>query len=196
MLLIQHGFLSSTVCRDLIAGLKQISETYEKADDYVRRYEYRTSICGIAIKRAEIEGVSDRISEIRQCAADALRQFYDFVVPTHIDFTLATEMRVGDCHPVHADSESRNDEGVWTANHTSYHYGAALLYLNNCGIDYEGGVLRFPSLEQEIIPQAGMLVGFICDRKYQHEVTPILRGTRYAISVWVTRDAAHAEYWD
>jgi predicted 2-oxoglutarate/Fe(II)-dependent dioxygenase YbiX len=196
MLLIQHGFLSSTLCRQLIAGLQQISETYEKADDYVRRYEHRTSICGIAIKRAEIQGVSEQISEIRQRASDALRQFYDFADPTHIDFTLATEMRVGDCHPAHADSESRNDEGLWTANHTSYHYSAALLYLNDSGVDYEGGVLRFPSLEQEIIPQAGMLVGFMCDRNYQHEVTPIQQGRRYAISIWVTRDGEHAEYWD
>jgi len=196
MLLIQHGFLSPALCRDLIAGFQQVSETYEKADDYVRRYEHRTSICGIAIKRAEIDGVSDQISEIRRRAADALRQFYDFAVPTHIDFTLATEMRVGDCHPAHADSESCNDEGVWTANHTSYHYGAALLYLNNSGIDYEGGVLSFPCLEQEITPQAGMLVGFMCDRNYQHEVTPVQQGRRYAISIWVTRDAAHAEYWD
>ena len=184
------------MCRDLIAGFQQISETYEKADDYVRRYEHRTSICGIAIKRAEIEGVSDQISEIRRRAADVLRQFYDFTVPTHIDFTLATEMRVGDCHPAHADSESCNDNGVWTPNHTSYHYGAALLYLNDCGVDYAGGVLRFPSREQEIIPQAGMLIGFMCDRNYLHEVTPVQQGRRYAISIWVTRDPAHAEYWD
>jgi predicted 2-oxoglutarate/Fe(II)-dependent dioxygenase YbiX len=196
MLLIQHGFLSPTLCRHLIAGFQQISETYEKADDYVRRYEHRTSICGIAIKRAKIEGVSEQICEIRQRAADTLCRFYDFAVPAHIDFRLATEMRAGDCHPAHADSESCNDEGVWTANHTSYHYGAALLYLNNSGIDYEGGLLRFPSVEQEIIPQAGMMVGFMCDRNYQHEVTPVQQGRRYAISIWVTRDAAHAEYWD
>jgi len=196
MLLVQYEFLSSTLCRDLIAGFQQISETYEKADDYVRLYEHRTSICGLAINRAEIEGVSDQISEIRGRAADALRQFYGFVVPTHIDFTLATEMRVGDCHPAHADSESCNDDGVWTPNHTSYHYGAALLYLNDSGVDYEGGVLRFPSREQEIIPQAGMLVGFMCDRNYLHEVTPVLKGRRYAISIWVTREREHEEYWD
>jgi predicted 2-oxoglutarate/Fe(II)-dependent dioxygenase YbiX len=196
MLLIRHGFLSPTLCRDLIAGLQQISETYTKADDYVRRWEHRTSICGIAIKRAGIDGVSDQIAAIRQRAADALCQFYNVAGPTHIDFTLATEMRVGDCHPAHADNESCNDDGVWTPNHTSYHHSTALLYLNNCGVDYEGGVLRFPSFEQEIMPQAGMLVGFMCDRTYQHEVTPIQHGRRYAISVWVTEDAKRAEYWD
>jgi predicted 2-oxoglutarate/Fe(II)-dependent dioxygenase YbiX len=195
MLLIQPGFLSPALCRDLIAGFQQISETYEKADDYVRRYEHRTSICGIAIKRAGIDGVSDQISEVRQRATDALCQHYGFAGATYIDFTLASEMRVGDCLPPHADSESY-DDGVWTPNHTSYHYSAALLYLNNGGIDYEGGVLRFPSFEQEIIPQAGMLVGFMCDRNYQHEVTPIERGRRYAITIWVTQDAEHAEYWD
>lgn len=196
MLLIRHGFLSPTLCRDLIAGLQQISETYTKTDDYVRRWEHRTSICGIAIKRAGIDGVSDQIAAIRQRAADALCQFYNVAGPTHIDFTLATEMRVGDCHPAHADNESCNDDGVWTPNHTSYHHSTALLYLNNCGVDYEGGVLRFPSFEQEIIPQAGMLVGFMCDRTYQHEVTPIQHGRRYAISVWVTEDGERAEYWD
>lgn len=196
MLLIRHGFLSPTLCRNLIAGLQQISETYTKADDYVRRYEHRTSICGIAIKRAGIDGVSDKIIEIRRRAADEVCRFYGTAGPIHIDFTLATEMRVGDCLPVHADNESCNDDGVWTPNHTSYHHSAALLYLNDCGIDYEGGVVRFPSFEQEIIPQAGMLVGFMCDRKYQHEVTPIQRGQRYAITIWVTQDAEHAEYWE
>jgi predicted 2-oxoglutarate/Fe(II)-dependent dioxygenase YbiX len=196
MLLIQHGFLSPTLCRNLIAGFQQISETYTKADDYVRKYEDRTSICGIAIKRARIDGVSDEINEIRQRAADALCRFYGIAGPIHIDFTLATEMRVGDCLPAHADNESCNDDGVWTPNHTSYHHSTALLYLNNCGIDYEGGLLRFPSIEQEIIPQAGMLVGFKCDRNYQHEVTTIQHGQRYAISIWVTQDAEHAEYWE
>lgn len=196
MLLIRHGFLSPTLCGSLIAAFQQISETYTEADDYVRRYEDRTSICGIAIKRAGIDGVSDEINEIRQRAADALRRFYGIAGPIHIDFTLATEMRVGDCLPPHADNESCNDDGVWTPNHTSYHHSAALLYLNNCGTDYEGGVLRFPSFEREIIPQAGMLVGFGCDRDYQHEVTPIEHGQRYAISIWITQDGEHAEYWE
>jgi hypothetical protein len=196
MLLIRQGFLSPTLCRNLIAGFQQISETYTEADDYVRRYEDRTSICGIAIKRAGIDGVSDELNEIRQRAADALCRFYGVVGPTHIDFTLAAEMRAGDCLPAHADNESCNDDGVWTPNHTSYHHCAAQLYLNNCGIDYEGGLLRFPSFEQEIIPKAGMLVGFMCDRNYQHEVTPIQHGRRYAISIWVTQDAEHEEDWD
>src|SRR5258708_16600204 len=99
MLLIQHGFLCPSLCRDLIAGFQQISKTYEKADDYVRRYEHRTSICGLAIKRAAIEAVSEQICEIRQRAADAVGQFYDFSVPIHIDFTLATEIPLGDCAP-------------------------------------------------------------------------------------------------
>ena len=196
MLLMRHGFLSPTLCRDLIAGFQKISDTYTRADDYVRRWEHRTSICGIAIKRAGIEGVSDQITEIRQRAADALCGFYGVTEATHIDFTLATEMRVGDCHPAHADNESCNDDGVWTPNHTSYHHSTALLYLNNSGIDYEGGVLRFPTFEHEIIPQAGMLVGFRCDRTYQHEVTPTQSGRRYAISIWVTQEAERAERWN
>jgi hypothetical protein len=194
MLLIRPGFLSPALCRNLIAGFQHISETYTKADDYVRRYEHRTSICGIAVRRAGISGVSDEISKVRHRAADALCGFYG--VAGHIDFTLVTEMRVDDCHPAHADNESCNDDGVWTPNHTSYHHSAALLYLNDFGIDYEGGLLRFPSFGQEIIPQAGMLVGFMCDRNYQHEVTPIRHGQRYAISIWVTQDAEHAEYWE
>jgi predicted 2-oxoglutarate/Fe(II)-dependent dioxygenase YbiX len=196
MLLIRHGFLSPTLCRNLIAGFQQISDTYTEVDDYVRRYEQRTSIRGIAIKRAGIDGVSDEINEIRQRAADALCRFYRIAGPIYIDFTLASEMRVGDFAPVHADNESRDEEGVWTPNHTSFHHSTAMLYLNNCGIDYEGGLLRFPSFEQEIIPRAGMLVGFMSDRNYLHEVTPIRNGQRYAISIWVTLDAEHSEYWE
>lgn len=196
MLLIRHEFVPPTLCCELIAAFQQISETYTHTDDYVRRWPYRTSICGVVIKRRAIESVSERLTEIRRRAADALCRFYGVTGPTHIDFTLATEMRDGDYHPPHADNEACNADGVWAPNHTSHHHCVAMLYLNNCGTDYEGGRLRFPSFEQEIIPQAGMLVGFMCDRKYQHEVTPVQQGRRYAITVWVTKDAERAEQWD
>ena len=96
---------------------------------------------------------------------------------------------------MHADNQEYTDEGGWLPNHTPYHHCTAILYLNSCGADYEGGLLRFSSTQQEVIPQKGLLVGFLSGPEYQHEVTRIQRGFRYNISVWVTLDSARAECW-
>src|SRR5215207_8119623 len=86
-------------------------------------------------------------------------------------------------------------DGRWVPNHTPWRAYTAMLYLNTSGVDYEGGPLRFPELGPEIVPRAGLLVGFPCGQQYQHEVTAVRQGSRYAISMRMTRDPAHAEDW-
>jgi predicted 2-oxoglutarate/Fe(II)-dependent dioxygenase YbiX len=195
-LLIKPDFLSQDFCCELIAAFQKVSDAYGPADDYVRRWPYRTSIWGPTMRQRVENGLGERLSEIREKVVDEVCSFYQVAGPTYVDFTLFTEMMFGDCHPLHADNEVRDENGAWVPNHTSFHHCVGVLYLNDCGRDYEGGVVRIPSLKFEMAPQTGLLLGFLCGHDYQHEVTAIQSGRRYTIAIWITRDSEHAELWE
>lgn len=59
---------------------------------------------------------------------------------------------------------------------------SCILYLND---DFEGGDLFFPELSITIKPKKGMLVVFPSNYQYLHGVSPVTKGTRYAIVTWV-----------
>ena len=59
-----------------------------------------------------------------------------------------------------------------------------MLYLSEQGDEFDGGLIRFPKLKSEIVPRAGMLVGFLTGLEYQHEVTPVAHGQRDAVAFW------------
>ena len=138
--------------------------------------------------------MSDRLGEVREAVLAALQSFFG-EPDLRVEFTLLTEMRAGDSHALHADNERSAGSGQWVPNHTPWRAYAAMVYLNTSGVDYYGGVLRFPAVAQEVAPCAGELVGFSCGREREHEVTPIEDGKRYSISMWLTRDGGRAEHW-
>lgn len=71
---------------------------------------------------------------------------------------------------------------------------AALLYLNG---GFEGGVLQFPKLDLEIVPQAGVFIMFpSAEDEYIHNVTQVDSLTsdnipRYTFSCWFTKNEIH-----
>jgi len=84
----------------------------------------------------------------------------------------------GFSNPVHADSSELDG--------TPYHEGeemeySALIYLNDYGVDYEGGELIFPLQELTIRPTKGMIVFFKGDTTNPHEVTEITKGERRVV---------------
>jgi len=56
-----------------------------------------------------------------------------------------------------------------------------LIYLTG---DFEAGELHFNRFNYFLKPQAGMLVWFPSDMRYQHSARPVASGTRYAIVSW------------
>jgi hypothetical protein len=68
-------------------------------------------------------------------------------------------------------------------------------YLNDGERDFQGGRIRFPRLDLEIVPKPGLLIGFGCGLDFEHEVTRVLSGERYAIALWFTRDPKWQENW-
>ena len=195
MVLTCPGFISRSFSDKLIEAFQYVSKNHGSSDGHVRKWQYRTAISAVLLREAGIRGLDARLGRIRQKAAAVVTRFYGISAPAHIDYTLMSEMKAGDCVPSHADNEKRTRNGVWRPNHTPYHHCTAVLYLNTCGVDYEGGLLRFPSTQQQIIPKSGLLVGFLSNREYEHEVTRVQSGRRYSISIWVSLDSRRAEDW-
>jgi hypothetical protein len=195
MVLIRPEFISPSEADELIATFRYVSDNSEPDGGHVRKWPYRNALSAVLLLRAGKPGIAELLGGIRREAADSLIKFYGIQERAHIDYTLMSEMKIGDCIPPHADNEVHMNEGVWLPNHTHYHHCGATLYLNTCGADYQGGLLRFPSTGKEIMPRTGLLVGFPSGRKHEHEVTPIQSGSRFTLSVWLTLYPEHAERW-
>jgi predicted 2-oxoglutarate/Fe(II)-dependent dioxygenase YbiX len=100
--------------------------------------------------------------------------------PLFIDYCAYTRIRPGGSHPLHADAVALDG----TPNHTPHRIASAMLYLSDSEIDFEGGTLRFPKLGIEVLPRIGLLVGFLTNLEYQHEVPPVTAGVRDAVAMW------------
>ena len=136
---------------------------------------------------------AERLRNLRDRAVATIKERFQtpFELP---ELSLVTEMRMGDSHPLHADAEVKTPQG-WRPNHTGWRTRVGLIYLNTSGIDYQGGLLRFPKLGRTISPRAGMLVAFPAGRRHLHEVTPVETGVRRSLAIWLTADPARAEQW-
>lgn len=64
---------------------------------------------------------------------------------------------------------------------------SAILYLNSCGIDYEGGEIYFPKQNMTYSPACGSLIHFKGDADRIHMVNDVLSGKRIAIIMFFSR---------
>ena len=84
-------------------------------------------------------------------------------------------------------------------NNTAHYDYSGLLYLNEYGEDFGGGLLTFHDNEDgdeapdlEIEPLPGRLLLFTAGREHPHRVGRVTRGTRYVLSFWFSCDASKA----
>src|SRR5205823_607089 len=146
------------------------------ASDEARRSDQRVELPA-SVVAATGGPAADALHRLRDAARSAVAQHYS-VGHCLVEFTLFSEMRPGDRHPMHADAEQELPDGRWVPNHTAWRTYVATLYLNAAGADFGGGTLRLPAIDREVVPAAGLLVGFPSGRPYVHEVTPVESGTR------------------
>jgi predicted 2-oxoglutarate/Fe(II)-dependent dioxygenase YbiX len=128
------------------------------------------------------------VTLVRDRVVAAMARF--FGVHAWPDLTLLSEMRIGDCHPLHADAELQTADG-WVPNHTSWRSHVGLLYLNSIGDDYRGGMLHLPTIGLTIEPLCGLLVAFPSGSRFVHEVTKVEAGRRMSMAIWLTTESAH-----
>jgi len=100
-------------------------------------------------------------------------------------------LRDGQGHVPHADNEKLVDD-EWVLNHTPQRDFAGILYLNSA---FAGGELRFDGDESWVFhPTGGLYVSFPCDRRFVHQVTPVVRGRRYSLALWYTCSHSSANF--
>lgn len=64
---------------------------------------------------------------------------------------------------------------------------SALVYLNTCGQDYQGGKIFFPNQDLEIAPKAGQMIFFRGDIDHPHGVSEVTSGKRHALVLFYGR---------
>ena len=186
----QSGFLGHADCREIIHGFRAAVLDCDEVLGTACRTELAAWLAAEHLEPA----LRHRIGDVRARARERVAKFYGAVDELHVEYTLFSEMRVGDAHVLHADAERRDSSGQWQPNHTPWRHSVALLYLNTWGNDFDGGELVFPGLKR-IRPCAGELVGFPSTREYCHEVTPITRGSRCVLAMWMTQEMDRCELW-
>lgn len=187
------GFVAPALCADVIDVLREIGRSDNGG---VRKTATRLEVPCRMLRDAGPPEVERWLQQFRIDARDELSGFYGVDPELHVEFSLFSEMLPGDSHPRHADAVKPGPFGLWVPNHTPWRAYTAMLYLNTCGEDYGGGCLRFPGIGREIVPSAGLFVGFTCGGVHEHEVAPVEWGSRYAISIWTTHDPSRAERWE
>jgi predicted 2-oxoglutarate/Fe(II)-dependent dioxygenase YbiX len=190
MVSIEH-VISREQCGLLVAEFRRIAGLTGVRG--VRRRPWRVEIPAVVLAMMSSDAARV-LSDARAAAFDALERSYFEGSPHHIDFTLATEMRPGDLHELHSDSE-RFSDGRWVPNHTAWRSYSAIVYLNDGEVDFSGGVLSFPDHHLTVVPRAGKLIGFPSGHEFSHAVSEVTLGRRYTIAVWVTQDPRHREEW-
>jgi len=133
-------------------------------------------------------------STARARAVNLVREFYG-TDKIWNEFTLLSNLYGGDHYPLHADNEKKDKHGIWIPNHASQRDYSAILYLNTSGSDFQGGHIIFPEIGQDIIPCAGLLIGFQSNRNFLHQTTPVTQGNRFTMSLWMTFKNKHIENW-
>lgn len=122
-----------------------------------------------------VNGIADKISE-----------FYDVdAVPATAIFAEITE---GGQNGLHCDSVML-DGTPWEDGNDQLKdlEFSALLYLNNSGVDYDGGQVEFPNQKITVTPQAGKLVFFRGDIDHPHQVFEVTAGKRYTLVLFYGR---------
>jgi Rps23 Pro-64 3,4-dihydroxylase Tpa1-like proline 4-hydroxylase len=77
-------------------------------------------------------------------------------------------------------------------NNTEHYSYSALLYLSDYGIDFNGGIFEFWDGETNndtiwyIQPKKKSLLTFASGLENPHRVSPVIKGTRFALSTWWT----------
>lgn len=94
------------------------------------------------------------------------------------------QMTTGAANSLHADNSHLDGTPYHDDEELEY---SALLYLNNGGIDYDGGEIIFPLQNIKISPQAGTVIFFRGDTSHPHQVLRVKSGNRKNIVLFFAK---------
>lgn len=128
---------------------------------------------------------NDLVEAIRHAVVNFINPYFSVQVQSAEPPQLLKYV-VGGHYDVHPDGEAlwfNKDENKLEWKKNIDRDISILIYLND---EYEGGQLVFPNQHITLNPKPGMLVAFPSSHHFMHGVTPITKGTRYAIVTWAS----------
>jgi hypothetical protein len=93
-------------------------------------------------------------------------------------------MRAGAVNELHSDTTDLDGNPYHEEEETEY---SALIYLNDSGVDFEGGDIYFPLQEKVISPKRGMVIFFKGDQHHPHGITEVTSGERRVVVLFFGR---------
>jgi predicted 2-oxoglutarate/Fe(II)-dependent dioxygenase YbiX len=138
-------------------------------------------------KNKEFEAAGLLYTDTINRVAKEINNFYGVdVVPINPMFAEISEGGKNDglhCDSVQLDGTPWEDGNVLLEDLEF----SALVYLNTCGQDYEGGKISFPNQELEIAPKTGQMIFFRGDIDHPHGVSEVTSGKRHALVLFYGR---------
>src|SRR3954451_8163681 len=108
----RERFLSTSECRTIIERFDRIVELpgSSQRDAGLWRHERRTEVAARLFLDGDGTGAGQLLGHLRDVVGAEVRTCFDDPCLL-LEFTLVTQMRPGDLHPLHADNERRLGSG-------------------------------------------------------------------------------------
>lgn len=125
------------------------------------------------------------ILKITECILAVKKEMESFF-GVEMSFTNAmyAGMLPGSFNPLHSDTTALDGTPNHEDEETEF---SALIYLNDCSIDFTGGQIRFPKQDLIIAPSKGLVVFFEGNNEYPHEVFKVESGYRETLVLFLGR---------
>jgi hypothetical protein len=172
---IEEGMISAKFSWNA-AGVK------ENTDPMVNKKTRDTSIFGIPYKGKIEDILTENLSESFLVNVNNL--FFEHFDPIEKDY-MATYGIFSEWHDIYGIL--KYGEGQQFTNHIddhpSYHRRVSTVYYLN--ENYTGGEINFPRFGITLKPKANQMIVFPSTYVYNHSVSPVIEGERYAVVSWL-----------
>jgi predicted 2-oxoglutarate/Fe(II)-dependent dioxygenase YbiX len=200
---IEHDFIAADCCEALI----QVHERFAVPNDEFMP-GFRTARLAELGKAGAPPETRELVDFVRLRMRQRLRAALPHARPMFIQYSGLESVSDGCAFPAHADNcQFDLARDAWTTSMDSCRLRSAVLYLNDSGCDFDGGMFEFVDRAEyerssgrtvrrdgdPLVPRAGTLVMFTSGPENVHRVTPITRGRRYTLAMWLAEDPGVCE---
>lgn len=172
---IEEGMISAGFVWNA-AGVK------ENTDPMVNKKTRDTSIFGVPYKGKIEDILTENLGEAFLVNVNNL--FFEYFDPVEKDY-MATYGIFSEWHDIYGIL--KYGEGQQFTNHIddhpSYHRRVSTVYYLND--NYTGGEINFPRFGITLKPKANQMIVFPSTYVYNHSVSPVIEGERYAVVSWL-----------
>lgn len=176
-----ENYISDEDCRSYIEFLDRHSYQSHR-HGIINALGYPSSLAASRVSgnTGVIEGNSDTSNFSLGALYERIKVTAEEVFGQQLDLCQSNyqHLTAGASNPLHADATKLDGSPIQEDGSPEELEWSGLLYLNDYGKDFEGGIISFPEFNLDYFPQAGDLVLFKGDVQHRHGVSEVLSGNR------------------